>query len=395
MTTAILTLNAGSSSLKFALYPLVGDDPLAYGLADRIGADGTITIRRGDGLPVPETEKPDLSSHVAALRSVLHILTSCFAQLDVVAVGHRIVHGGPNHAAPLILDEEKLRELEKLNPFAPLHQPHNLAGVRAAMSAFPSARQVACFDTAFHRSHDFVNDTFALPRRYYEMGVRRYGFHGLSYAFVASEIRRIMPALAAGRIIVAHLGNGASLCAMRNGSSVASTMGFSPLDGLPMGTRCGQLDPGVVLFLMDQEGLSDADISDLLYRKSGLLGLSGLSNDMRTLEASAAPEAAQAIDYFVSHVQREIAAMAAALGGVDALVFCGGIGENSVMIRSRVCEGMAWMGIELDQARNATSEMVISRDNSRVRALVVRTNEEAVIVRSVRAMALGSERSVA
>jgi acetate kinase len=395
MTTAILTLNAGSSSLKFALYPLVGDDPLASGLADRIGGEGVITVRRGDGLPVPATEKPDSSSHVAALQSVLDMLAACFGQLDVAAVGHRIVHGGPNHAAPLLLDADKLAELEKLNPFAPLHQPHNLAGVRAAMTAFPSARQVACFDTAFHRSHDFVNDVFALPRRYYEAGVRRYGFHGLSYEFVAGELRRVAPALAAGRVIVAHLGNGASLCAMHNGSSAASTMGFSPLDGLPMGTRCGQLDPGGVLFLMDQEGKSAADIADLLYRQSGLLGLSGVSNDMRTLEASRAPAAAQAIDYFVNRIRQEIGAMAAALGGIDALVFCGGIGENSVMIRRRVCEGMAWIGMEVDPARNAAGEAVVSSDESRVRVMVIRTNEEAVIVRSVRAMALPDEQSAA
>jgi acetate kinase len=395
MTTAILTLNAGSSSLKFALYPLVGDDPLASGIAERIGDKGSLTVHRGDGLPVPATKVPDVSSHVAALQSALQMLGACFGQLDVVAVGHRIVHGGPDHAAPLLLDKDKLAELERLNPFAPLHQPHNLAGVRAAMTAFPSARQVACFDTAFHRSHDFVNDVFALPRRYYEAGVRRYGFHGLSYEFVAGELRRVAPALAAGRVIVAHLGNGASLCAMHNGSSAASTMGFSPLDGLPMGTRCGQLDPGVVLFLMDQEGKSAADIADLLYRQSGLLGLSGVSNDMRTLEASRAPAAAQAIDYFVNRIQREIGAMAAALGGIDALVFCGGIGENSVMIRRRVCEGMAWIGMEVDPARNAAGEAVVSSDESRVRVMVIRTNEEAVIVRSVRAMALPNEQGAA
>jgi len=395
MTTAILTLNAGSSSLKFALYPLVGDEPLAFGIADKIGDNGSIKVHRGDGRAMPAAEKPDVSSHVAALQSVLRTLAQGFGQLDVDAVGHRIVHGGPDHAAPLILDEEKLAELERFNPFAPLHQPHNLAGVRAAMTAFPSARQVACFDTAFHRSHDFVNDVFALPRRYYEAGVRRYGFHGLSYEYVAGELRRVAPALAEGRVIVAHLGNGASLCAIQNGSSVASTMGFSPLDGLPMGTRCGQLDPGVVLFLMDQERMSAADIADLLYRQSGLLGLSSVSNDMRTLEASSAPEAGQAIDYFISRIQREIGAMAAALGGIDALVFCGGIGENSVMIRRRVCERMAWIGVEVDPARNTAGDVVVSSDRSRVQVMVVRTNEEAVIVRSVRALALQNAQGTA
>ena len=285
----------------------------------------------------------------------------------------------------MTVDGALLAELDGLAPFAPLHQPHNLAGIRAAMAAFPGVPQVACFDTAFHRNHPWVNDAFALPRALYDEGVRRYGFHGLSYDFIAGELARIAPQLAAGRVVVAHLGNGASMCAIQDGRSVASTMGFSALDGLPMGTRCGQLDPGVLLYLMDQKGMSAGQISDLLYRRSGLLGLSGLSNDMRTLEAADTPEAAQAIDFFVFRCQREVGAMAAALGGIDALVFCGGIGENSRLIRARICERLGWMGIEIDHTRNAANARVISAELARTTVLVLPTDEELVIARAARA----------
>ncbi len=308
-----------------------------------------------------------------------------FTHVHHIPIAHRVVHGGASHAAPVSVNEDILTELDRLSPFAPLHQPHNLAGIRAAMAAFPGAAQIACFDTAFHRSHPWVNDAFALPRAMYDEGVRRYGFHGLSYEFIAGELSRIAPQLAQGRVIVAHLGNGASMCAIQNGRSVASTMGFSALDGLPMGTRCGQLDPGVLLYLMDQKGLTAGQISDLLYRKSGLLGLSGISNDMRTLEEAATPEAAQAIDYFVFRCQREVGAMAAALGGIDALVFCGGIGENSRLIRARICERLGWMGIEIDHARNADNATIISSDFARTSVMVLPTNEELVIARAARA----------
>ena len=392
---AILTINAGSSSLKFALYTLERDEPLASGLVDRIGPGAVISMRRpGDASGSAETGA-DAHDHASALRSVLALLSTGFAGLQVVAVGHRIVHGGAELAQPILLDDRKLAELALLNDFAPLHQPHNLAGVKAAMEAYPAASQVACFDTAFHRTHSFVNDAYALPRAYYEKGVRRYGFHGISYAFIAGELGRIAPALAEGRVIVAHLGNGASVCALRNGRSVASTMGFSALDGLPMGTRCGQIDPGVILYLMDKEGLSAAEITDLLYRKSGLLGLSDVSSDMRALEASPEPAAAEAIDYFVAGVQREIGAMAAALAGVDALVFSGGIGENSRTIRARICEGLAWMGVELDPSLNAANNLAISRDTSRVSVMAVRTNEELVIARAVRSLVVNDKRSAA
>jgi acetate kinase len=395
MNRAILTLNAGSSSLKFAVYPLAGDETIASGLVDRIGADGEITLRGSNALPLEVPGDYDVSTHAAALRSVLSALANVLPSLDIIAVGHRVVHGGVQHAAPILVDETVLAGLETLSPFAPLHQPHNLSGIRAAIRAFPDAPQVACFDTAFHRSHPFVNDTFALPRQYYDKGVRRYGFHGLSYDYVSGEVARIAPRLAEGRVIVAHLGNGASACAIQNGRSVASTMGFSALDGLPMGTRCGQMDPGVVLYLMEQEGLGPQEISNLLYKQSGLLGLSGLSNDMRTLEAAGTPEALQAIDYFVFRIQREVGAMAAALGGIDALVFCGGIGENSRLVRARVCERMGWMGIEINHDRNAANAIVISSETARTQVMVIRTNEELVIARAVRDLALKAERSAA
>lgn len=381
---AVLTLNAGSSSLKVALYPATGERPLATGIVDRIGPDGVLRLKDAAGGDI--ARPGDLSSHAGALQSVLDSLRAAFPGLSLAAIGHRVVHGGARHAAPVRIDAAILAELEALAPFAPLHQPHNLAGIHAAMAAFPGVPQVACFDTAFHRNHPWVNDTFALPREMYERGVRRYGFHGLSYDYIAGELACIAPGLAAGRVVVAHLGNGASACAIQNGRSVASTMGFSALDGLPMGTRCGQLDPGVMLWLMDQ-GMSAPEISDLLYKRSGLLGLSGISNDMRALEASDAPEAAQAIDYFVFRLQREIGGLAASMGGIDALVFSGGIGENSALIRARVCERMGWMGIEIDHARNAANARVVSSELARTTVMVIPTDEEAVIARAARAAA--------
>ncbi len=381
---AVLTLNAGSSSLKVALYPATGERPLATGIVDRIGPDGVLRLKDAAGGDI--ARPGDLSSHAGALQSVLDSLRAAFPGLSLAAIGHRVVHGGARHAAPVRIDAAILAELEALAPFAPLHQPHNLAGIHAAMAAFPGVPQVACFDTAFHRNHPWVNDTFALPREMYERGVRRYGFHGLSYDYIAGELARIAPGLAAGRVVVAHLGNGASACAIQNGRSVASTMGFSALDGLPMGTRCGQLDPGVMLWMMDQ-GMSAPEISDLLYKRSGLLGLSGISNDMRALEASDAPEAAQAIDYFVFRLQREIGGLAASMGGIDALVFSGGIGENSALIRARVCERMGWMGIEIDHARNASNARVVSSELARTTVMVIPTDEEAVIARAARAAA--------
>ena len=383
---AVLTLNAGSSSLKVALFPAGGESPLATGLADRIGPAGTLSLKDAADATIPPAPG-DLTTHAAALATVLASLHARFPKLTLTAVGHRVVHGGPDRAAPAVVTPALLDELERYAPFAPLHQPHNLAGIRAAMTAFPGVTQVACLDTAFHRSHPWVNDTYALPRAYYDRGVRRYGFHGLSYDYIAGELARTSPQLAAGRVVVAHLGNGASLCGMKAGRSIASTMGFSPLDGLAMGTRPGQIDPGVLLYLMDQEGLTAAAISDLLYRQSGLLGLSGLSNDMRVLEAAGTQQAAEAIDYFIARLRRELAAMAAALEGIDALVFCGGIGENARSIRARTCEGMGWMGLALDPERNAANQRVISPEGAAIPVMVIPTNEELVIARAAQAVA--------
>jgi len=352
MTSTILTLNAGSSSIKFSIYA-TGDEPgeLARGQVENLGPTARLIMREA-GHEKIEVEL-GASTHQSALKQIFIHCEDLLDDEPVGGVGHRITHGGIDFVAPTELTPSVLEKLEALAPLAPLHQPHNLKGVQAAKEAFPDAVQIGCFDTAFHRGHPWVNDTFGLPRKYYDKGVRRYGFHGLSYEYITSELVRTEPKLADGRVVVAHLGNGASMCAIRDEHSVASTMGFSALDGLPMGTRCGQLDPGVMLYLMEAEGMSASEISHMLYRESGLKGLSGMSNDMRALQASDTPEARQAIEYYVYRIRREIGAMAAVLGGIDGLVFCGGIGENSGPIRSKVCDGMEWLGIDLDEALNA------------------------------------------
>ncbi|WP_300441365.1 acetate/propionate family kinase [uncultured Mameliella sp.] len=384
-----LVLNAGSSSLKFGLFQGRHPELVAGGQVERIGGAARLHLADAEGAALAETALPDhaAADHAGALSAVLHEVEGRFPGTEIGVVGHRVVHGGMEFAAPTRITPEVLRALEKLEPFAPLHQPHNLAGIRAALRAFPQARQVACFDTAFHRNHPFVNDTFALPRAYYDKGVRRYGFHGLSYDYISGALAEIAPTLHAGRVVVAHLGNGASMCGLLEGRSIASSMGFSALDGLPMGTRSGQLDPGVVLYLMDSEGMDAAEISELLYRRSGLLGLSGISSDMRTLLATDDPRAREAVDYFCFRIRRELGGLAAALEGLDAVVFTGGIGENAAPVRAQVCQGLRWIGIELDAARNIANDMVISSDMSRVRVLVIPTNEELVIARA--AMDLG------
>lgn len=388
MTAHLLTLNAGSSSIKLGLFPVAGGGMLASGQVDAIGGAARLWLKDAQGAPIATPPLPAgaCPDHVTALEALLAALAGAFPGLEVAAVGHRVVHGGPDLADPAVIDAGVLSRLEALVPFAPLHQPHNLSGVRASIAAFPDALQVACFDTAFHRHHPFEADAFALPRAYYDKGIRRYGFHGLSYDHIAGTLARIDPDLAAGRVIVAHLGNGASMCGLRAGRSIASTMGFTALDGLPMGTRCGQIDPGVLLYLMQQEGMDGAAISDLLYRQSGLLGLSGLSNDMRTLEASDRPEARQAVACFAYRIQREAGSLAAALGGLDGIVFTAGIGENSVQTRATVCDGLRWIGVELDEARNAAGAPVISRDGSAVRVRVIPTDEESVIARDTRGL---------
>ena len=400
MTDSILTLNAGSSSLKFALFDRAEDrlNPRLHGQIEGIGGDKPrFIVNSAERATLHEQRWPQGSGSDpgpqdvdAALRQLLDWLAAALPNSKIGAVGHRVVHGGPDFAEPLILDDVTLAALRRFVPLAPLHQPYNLAGVEAAQAAFPGALQVACFDTAFHRAHPWVNDTFALPPEYYDAGVRRYGFHGLSYEYLTGELRRIAPYHAAGRVVIAHLGNGASMCAIRDGHSVGSTMGFSALDGLPMGTRCGQIDPGVLLYLMQEKQMDALTLTDLLYRRSGLKGLSGVSHDMRELEVSDAPEAARAIEYFVFRCRRELGAMLAVLNGIDAVVFAGGIGEHAAHVRELICAGFEWLGLELDPHRNRHNETVISSDRSRCRVFVIRTDEEAVIARHTLALLRGA-----
>src|SRR5581483_6453635 len=310
----------------------------------------------------------------------------------IIAAGHRVVHGGLQFTRPVRIDAAVLAALESLVPLAPLHQPHNLAAIRAITGRAPGLPQVACFDTSFHRTQPAVAQTFALPRRYTEEGVLRYGFHGLSYEYIASVLRRTDDRAAAGRTVVAHLGNGASLCALTGGRSVASTMGFTAVDGLPMGTRCGALDPGVLLYLMDRHGMDARALEKLIYQQSGLLGVSGLSSDLRTLLASPDPRAAQAVDLFVYRIGRELGSLAAALGGLDALVFTGGIGENAAAIRARVCRDAAWLGLELDEAANEAGGPLVSCSESKVHAWIIPTNEEFMIARHTRSLIRGLRR---
>lgn len=379
MSGVILTLNAGSSSIKFALYAhnpeLVRE---ASGMVETLGPEARLILTPEGG--AAETRALGRCDHAGAVRAILKALAPLLAGRAVDGVGHRIVHGGPEIDAPRVLTDALLDDLARLQPLAPLHQPHNLAAVHAARAAFPGAVQVAAFDTAFHRGHPKVNDIFALPRRFYDQGVRRYGFHGLSYDYIAGLLARDYPHLAKGRVIVAHLGNGASLCGMENGRSVSSTMGFSALEGLCMGTRPGQVDPGVLLYLMKEEGMGYEDLTRLLYKESGLLGLSGISHDMRALLASGAPEAAEAIGYYCTRLSREIGAMAAVLGGIDALVFTAGVGENAAAIRAMAVERLGFLGLALDETANAANARCVGA--GRVPVLVLPTDEEAVIARA-------------
>ena len=377
----LLTLNAGSSSIKFALFEprLQGLDRLAVGQVEGLGERAHFCAVTTAGERHEQWLDGSVADHAHALQGVLDWLRLSFPNRAVAAVSHRVVHGGAEHVEPVVIDDHSRAQLETLVPLAPLHQPHNLAGIDAARAAFPAALQVACFDTSFHRSHPFVADTFALPRQYYEQGIRRYGFHGLSYEFIARQLKSRHPGLLAGRVIVAHLGNGASMCAMRGGRSVASTMGFTALDGLPMGTRCGQIDPGVLLYLVSERGMNVQSLTDLLYRNSGLKGMSGLSNDMRVLLASELPSAREAVDYFVEQCRRELGGLAASLGGLDALVLTGGIGEHAAEVRSRLLRGMGWLGIDFDESANQAGAEEISLPRSSVRVLVLATDEERML----------------
>jgi acetate kinase len=384
MNGVLLVLNAGSSSLKFAVFAAEGAtlSPLRAGQVEGIGATPRFLGRdeAGRTLAPPgwDAGGPP-GSHAAALDAIIAWLEPVLRGRPMIGIGHRVVHGGPDHAAPVLLDLHVMAELQDLVPLAPLHQPHNLAGIAAAARRFRGVPQVACFDTAFHRTQPFVADTFGLPVAFHARGIRRYGFHGLSYEYIARRVAADDPALGAGRLVVAHLGNGASLCAIAGGRAQASSMGFTALDGVPMGTRCGQLDPGVVLHMIDTMGMSTAEVARLLYNDSGLKGLSGISHDVREIEAAGGEGAARALGYFAYRVRREIAALAACMGGLDALVFTAGIGENAQALRASICEGLAFLGITLDGARNAANAAEISAPGAAVRVLVRRTDEERMI----------------
>jgi acetate kinase len=379
----VAVLNAGSSSLKFALYEAAGGLPLLFqGQVDGIAVSPQMTVRDAHGELVQDRKWPaEGFDHAAATRTVLETAIDLLDGVRVSVVGHRVVHGGERFAEPALVDPETLAALRALIPLAPLHQPHNLAPIDAIAEAAPQLPQVACFDTAFHRTQPPLAQMFALPRPMTDAGVRRYGFHGLSYEYVSSELARLSPRLASGRVIVAHLGNGASLCAIARGRSVATTMGFTAVDGLVMGTRCGALDPGVLIHLMDAYGMGPRELEDLVWRQSGLLGVSGVSSDMRALRASKDPAAAQAIALFVYRIVREVGGLAAALGGIDGLVFTGGIGENDVGARREIAAGCRWLGVELEPARNAAGVGRISTDGSPAEAWVVPTDEERMIAR--------------
>jgi acetate kinase len=393
MADAILVLNAGSSSLKFSVF-LDGDppEPLLRGQLEGLFTQPHFVARDHAGTVAGEKEwaAGTRLGHDGAIEFLFAWgRGGVLRGHRIVVAGHRVVHGGLKFTHPVRIDPEVLGALEAFVPLAPLHQPHSLAAIKAIVERVPDLPQVACFDTSFHRTLPMVAQAFALPRRYTEEGVLRYGFHGLSYEYIASGLPSTDARAAAGRTIVAHLGNGASMCALKGGLSIASTMGFTAVDGLPMGTRCGALDPGVLLYLMDRHGMDARALEKLIYHQSGLLGVSGISSDMRTLLASADPRAAEAIDLFVYRLGRELGSLSAALGGLDALVFTGGIGENTASIRARVCRDAAWLGLELDATANDAGGPRISRVQSRVTAWVIPTNEELMIAQHTRYLLAG------
>ncbi|MYM35079.1 acetate/propionate family kinase [Duganella sp. FT94W] len=383
---SVIVINAGSSSIKFSMYSGAALELTMRGKIENLysGVAHFVAQDARDGVVGEHHWRDAPLDHEGGMRFLIDFAQSHLDGHRVIAVGHRIVHGGVAHSGPQRLDAALVDELEKLVPLAPLHLPHNLAPVRSVMALAPHVPQIGCFDTAFHVGQPVEAQEFALPSNITELGVRRYGFHGLSYEYIASVLPRAEPGLAHARVVAAHLGNGASMCAMDAGRSVASTMGFTAVDGLPMGTRCGALDPGVVLYLMQELGMDVAAVQKLMYQQSGLLGVSGISSDMRTLEQSDDPCARKAIDLMVYRIGRELGSLAAALGGLDALVFSGGIGENSVALRAAVCRDAAWLGVQLDAQANAANPRGIARiskADSKVAVWVVPANEELMIAR--------------
>ena len=374
----MLVLNAGSSSLKFAVFAAAASlDPSVHGLVDGIGVEPRLAVAGGPA------ERVDAGDHRGALDVVATWLDRHLDGAQPAAVGHRVVHGGWHYDEPVRVDAGVLKTLESLVPLAPLHQPQELAAIRAVADRWPEVPQVACFDTSFHRSRPALAQMFALPQELYESGIRRYGFHGISYESIAEKLPAFAPEIAEGRVVVAHLGNGASLCAMHRRRSVDTTMSFSALDGLPMGTRVGHLDPAVVLYLEQARGMSADEVTTLPYTRSGLLGLSGVSSDVRKLSASRDPRARLALDYFAYRVARETGALAVSLGGLDALVFTAGIGEHAAPVRAAVCEHLVWLGVRVDSEANARHGPRISTAGSTVSAWVIPTDEERTIARHV------------
>jgi acetate kinase len=389
MIDAIVVLNAGSSSIKFSLFAERGAelDLVARGQVEGIHTTPLFIAKDAAGKPVGEKRWPagEKLGHEGALAYLVDWVKADYGRDHrLVAVGHRVVHGGLDYAAPVRVDATVLAKLEKLVPLAPLHQPHNLAPIRAALARASNLPQVACFDTAMHRTNPPIAQMFGLPKELDDAGVRRFGFHGLSYEYIATVLPKFDARAARGKTVVLHLGNGASMCALEAGKSVASTMGFTAVEGLPMGTRSGALDPGVILYLMDERGMDTRAVETLLYKQSGLLGISGISSDMRTLSESKDPRAALAIDFFVYRIGRELGSLAAALGGLDAIVFTAGIGEHDAKIRERVCQKAAWLGVELDPLANANNGPRISTGSSRTAAWMIPTNEELMIARHTR-----------
>jgi acetate kinase len=381
---AILVVNAGSSSLKFQIFEIAGASLVrrVRGQIDGIGTRPRLRATATDGaVLVDRNYEPDKLGDLPAAIAETRAWFQTLEGFVLKAIGHRVVHGGPDYAKPILIDPEVLDRLATYQDLAPLHQPNNVAPIRLAMAIDPDVPQVACFDTAFHRGHTAHTDCYALPQSFYQEGVRRYGFHGLSYEYIAERLVETVPDVARGRVIVAHLGSGASMCALRDGRSVETTMGFTALDGLPMATRPGQMDPGVVLYLIDQKGMTCDEVTDLLYKRSGLKGLSGISGDMRDLLASEDPRAAFAIDHFVHRCALNIGMLAAALGGLDAFVFTAGVGENSAPIRARIAERLGWLDAELEPVANEARAMLISTAESGVALYVLPTDEELMIAR--------------
>lgn len=381
MTHVVAVLNAGSSSIKFAVRGTEDGLPLLMrGQVEAIGVAPKLTLKGPDGsvLGTRAFETVDFD-HAAGTRTIIAEVRERLAGYEVAAIGHRVVHGGMHYTAPVRIGADVLAQLETLIPLAPLHQPHNLAPIRTLMDETPGIPQVACFDTAFHAAQPALARRYAIPRAMTAAGVLRYGFHGLSYEFIARRIAELAPHLAKARVVVAHLGNGASLCAMQGGHSLASTMGFTAVEGLMMGTRCGSIDPGVLIWLMDEKGMDARAIERFVYKEAGLLGVSGISSDMRALRESGAPEAKEATDLFVYRVVREIGSMAAALGGVDALVFTAGIGENDAQTRAEIVGGCHWLGLTIDSEANTGGNGLISAEGAKMEAWVIPTDEERMI----------------